>query len=437
MTDRDLQIYELEALESVLREKKLAKSSDWSDKNAEIQGIIEVGFDNLYDPTVTIEGTSDSGDQFHLPLDILPPIRLKFHLPNDYPTVSSPKLELESYWMNQEQMTSCETELAKICEENQMMEVLFMCYQTIIDLMAQNTPKIINLNEACALNRQGETIESLKMKILQKEEEAVEEQFVNTLYDCQVCFESQMGQHCIKFQPCSHVFCKSCTFNYYISIAKGFVSKPMSCLAEGCENEAQQGMVQEALGEELFAKYEAHMLEKAIREMDDSMECPNENCQMVAYLTDSQRNLVECSYCNYSFCNLCKGTFHGVSRCKFRKEDEERIMKEWNEADEAGKEEMYKRYGEKNMKALEERFLNRGWLEENSKQCPKCLVYIEKDEGCNKMHCTKCNASFCWLCSKTLNNVDPYSHYSEKGSCNGRLFQGTWVDEEVDEFDWE
>lgn len=42
MTDRDLQIYELEALESVLREKKLAKSSDWSDKNAEIQGIIEV-----------------------------------------------------------------------------------------------------------------------------------------------------------------------------------------------------------------------------------------------------------------------------------------------------------------------------------------------------------------------------------------------------------
>eukprot|EP00081_Caenorhabditis_elegans_P017919 NP_498200.1 RBR-type E3 ubiquitin transferase [Caenorhabditis elegans] len=393
---RETQLFELEALESVLRENKLTRISDWADKNAEIRGIIEVGFDTLSDPKVTIEGTSDSSDHFSIPLDILPPIRLKFHLPNDYPSVSSPKLELESYWMNQEQMTSCETELARICEENQMMEVLFMCYQTIIDSIDQSHLKIINLNEACALKNNGETIESLKKKILGKGEEAAEEHFVNTLFDCEVCYDSQMGQHCIKFQPCSHVFCKQCTFDYYRTISKGVVSKAMQCLAEGCKSEAQQNTVKEALGDDLYAK---------------------------------QRFLAECSYCNFSFCNLCKQTFHGIERCKWKKGDKELLVKRWKDGDEAEKAEMCRQFGgEKRVEELVERFLNEEWLDSNSKPCPKCSVSIEKNEGCHKMHCTKCDTYFCWLCSETLDKEDPYKHFQGDGSCSGRLFEGVHHD---------
>lgn len=44
MTDdnRENQLFELEALESVLRENKLTKMSDWTDERSEIEGSVEV-----------------------------------------------------------------------------------------------------------------------------------------------------------------------------------------------------------------------------------------------------------------------------------------------------------------------------------------------------------------------------------------------------------
>ncbi|KAF1762311.1 hypothetical protein GCK72_010573 [Caenorhabditis remanei] len=423
--DRETQLFELEALESVLRENKLTKTSDWTNKNAVIEGIIEVGFDSISDPKVTIEGTSETGENFSLSFDILPPVRLKFRLPADYPSVSSPILELESDWMNQEQMTTCEAELVKICEDNLMMGVLFLCYQAIIDLIDQLPTRVIKLNEANVLNKNGGSIDSLKKKILGKGEEAAEEHFVNTLFDCEVCYDSFMGHNCIKFQPCAHVFCKSCTFDYYRSMAKGVVSKAMQCLAEGCKSEAQENIVKEALGDELYAKYEVTLVEKAIREMADSVECPRENCQKVAYVTDRQRNLAECSYCQFSFCNLCKQTFHGISGCKWKKGDKEKLVKQWQGDDEHIKADMCRQFGgEKHVEALVERFLNEEWLDSNSKPCPKCSVSIEKNEGCHKMHCTKCDTYFCWLCAAALDKVDPYKHFQGDGTCSGRLFEG-------------
>lgn len=203
------------------------------------------------------------------------------------------------------------------------------------------------------------------------------------------------------------------------------------------------------------------MLEKAIREMEDTVECPRENCQKVAYVTDRyslkyknkckkeehfrQRFLAECSYCNFSFCNLCKQTFHGIERCKWKKGDKELLVKRWKDGDEAEKAEMCRQFGgEKRVEELVERFLNEEWLDSNSKPCPKCSVSIEKNEGCHKMHCTKCDTYFCWLCSETLDKEDPYKHFQGdvgfflelckkcifhfQGSCSGRLFEGVHHD---------
>ncbi|CAI2348183.1 unnamed protein product [Caenorhabditis sp. 36 PRJEB53466] len=438
MTDenRQNQIYELEALESVLRENKLTKTSDWTDEKAEIEGFVEAGFDSISDPNVLVEGVSESGEKFSVPLDILPPVQLKFRLPNDYPTLSSPSLILESDWMTEDQLRACETEIKKICEENQMMPVLFFCYQAIIDKVDELQIKVINLNEAHSLGKNGETIGSLKKRILGKGQEASEEHFINTLYDCEVCFDSLIGHQCIKFHPCSHVFCKSCTHDYYRTVAKGLVSKAMQCMAEGCSSEAPQSVIKEALGDELYAKYETEMLEKAIREMDDTVECPRELCRKVAYVTDRERNLGECSYCQFSFCNLCKQTFHGISGCKWKKGDKTRLVKQWQEGGASERADMIRQFGgEKHVQVLVERFLNEEWLDSNSKACPKCSVRIEKNEGCHKMHCTKCDTYFCWLCSEGLNKEDPYKHFQGDGTCSGRLFEGVHHFNDHDEED--
>lgn len=88
--------------------------------------------------------------------------------------------------MTKDQKEACEAEMATICKENQMMPVLFFCYQAVIDHVDAMPTKVINLNEAYALKNDGETIESLKKKLLGKGEEAAEEHFVNTLFDCEV-----------------------------------------------------------------------------------------------------------------------------------------------------------------------------------------------------------------------------------------------------------
>ena len=44
------------------------------------------------------------------------------------------------------------------------------------------------------------------------------------------------------------------------------------------------------------------------------------------------------------------------------------------------------------------------WIKNNTKNCPKCKISIEKNQGCNKMTCRKsaggCGYIFCWICLK-------------------------------------
>jgi len=41
---------------------------------------------------------------------------------------------------------------------------------------------------------------------------------------------------------------------------------------------------------------------------------------------------------------------------------------------------------------------NKKWLRENTKQCPRCKLSIEKNDGCFQMKCHKCRFQFCWFC---------------------------------------
>uniref|UniRef100_A0A6I8RLH0 RING-type domain-containing protein n=1 Tax=Xenopus tropicalis TaxID=8364 RepID=A0A6I8RLH0_XENTR len=97
------------------------------------------------------------------------------------------------------------------------------------------------------------------------------------------------------------------------------------------------------------------------------------------------------------------------------------LHEEYLEADAAGKKLLEKRYGKHMiLKAVERKSTE--WLETNTQQCPNCNASIQKDGGCNKMICRKCNKYFCWLCFAVLSTENPYDHFKDISSVATNIF---------------
>jgi hypothetical protein len=51
----------------------------------------------------------------------------------------------------------------------------------------------------------------------------------------------------------------------------------------------------------------------------------------------------------------------------------------------------------------------------NRKKCPKCMMGIEKDGGCNNVTCQHCKMSICWVCLMFEDNFSAiYTHMDSK-----------------------
>ncbi len=67
--------------------------------------------------------------------------------------------------------------------------------------------------------------------------------FRTTLYTCQVCFREKLGQLCLQFVGCGHVYCKECMQGYFkVQIDDGSVSC-LTCPSENCESQATPSQV--------------------------------------------------------------------------------------------------------------------------------------------------------------------------------------------------
>ena len=67
--------------------------------------------------------------------------------------------------------------------------------------------------------------------------------FKQTVYTCQVCFAEKLGDECLQFDGCGHVYCKDCMRAYFnVQIQDGSV-QCLTCPYELCESQAHPAQV--------------------------------------------------------------------------------------------------------------------------------------------------------------------------------------------------
>ena len=260
-----------------------------------------------------------------------------------------------------------------------------------------------------------------------------EREFSESYFDCEICFCSLPGSKCRRVEPCRHIHCCDCLRQYLTTkIGSGEVTK-LECPSDSCDTSLPLTLIQDLVSEEVFERFDRLLLQKTIDKMSDVVYCPRPSCRCVTLKEEDDTSMALCPRCRFSFCVLCKHSWHGVDPCKLLPTDIQEIRETWQSLNPEERRELQQQYGKDKLERAFQEHDSIQWLESNSRKCPNCQAKIQKALGCNKMTCTHCNCSFCWLCSTALPSVNPYRHFRDGMSkCAGRLFEGLTDSDEED-----
>jgi len=195
--------------------------------------------------------------------------------------------------------------------------------------------------------------------------------------DCTVCEERAP---LFPFE-CGHIFCYNCCRSW----AKECINRRAApyCPQAKCMEKIPINSLQQILPQPEFQSYLDTLLRSLLSSMEDFSWCPI--CSSGVISINGKDCPLCCPDCGISWCAKCSLISHGVVSCEEAKKN----------------------------RVIEDN-LNSTWKTQNTKQCPKCKVYIEKSAGCSHMSCKYCNYEFCWIClgpykegRRTFNNICP------------------------------
>jgi len=174
---------------------------------------------------------------------------------------------------------------------------------------------------------------------------------------------------------CKHFFCGDCWKGHLESKTEDILTLISStCPQNGCNL-----ICSESIFKKFLTGNYLNILNKAIYKnfTDNNADlkwCPTPNCGICIKCTNHSTKEIECE-CKAVFCFTCGKESHRPCPC-----------------------DMVDFWEKKNNSESE----NVKWLTANTKQCPNCHKFIEKNQGCNHMTCRKeaggCGYEFCWIC---------------------------------------
>ena len=210
---------------------------------------------------------------------------------------------------------------------------------------------------------------------------------------CRICFSNKINPNNKAQISCGHFFCDTCIKTYLTNkIINGKVLD-IKCLLGGCPKRYSDEEIEENVSEEVFKKYKKfkNIQIKLTNPNKLYLNCPFPDCEEIVDCTNPESDFVECNN-HHIFCYKChKLGKHEKGKCL---NDELNLLHEIQNKNKNGN---------------------------NYKQCPKCNIIIEKNEGCNQMHCINCGYDFCWLCLKRYTE-NHYAMYNVSG-CPGMRYE--------------
>ena len=210
---------------------------------------------------------------------------------------------------------------------------------------------------------------------------------------CLICYNEFDPEDSLSLK-CNHKFCKDCYVEY---ITNKLETEPNSilmtpCPLKGCNLYLTRSIFKKYITDKkyqlIFAK---SLVRNFIARNHNIKSCPNPRCNLSIRVPVSLAKEIKCR-CGWNFCFLCLEESHVPCDCE--------MAKLWRESTRE--------------KGSGEDFI---WMKENTKNCPKCGINIQKNQGCNHMTCQRkaggCGFEFCWVClgpwnAHTITSIDSY-----------------------------
>jgi ariadne-1 len=231
--------------------------------------------------------------------------------------------------------------------------------ERIKDIWYDNTDEN---KQKCGLELSKESITNLKEKNI----------IPNNKF-CNICY-SEWDKTFFSL-TCNHKFCGDCWKDYLTTRLDDVLTTVCTtCPQNGCSLIVPENIFRRFLPNDKLLIYEKAVYKNFTDNNVDIRWCPTPNCDIcIRCIAHSMKEIV-CE-CKNVFCFKCGKEAHRPCICE--------MVELWNQ---------------KNSSESE----NVKWLLANTKQCPKCHKYIEKNQGCNHMTCRKeaggCSFEFCWIC---------------------------------------
>jgi E3 ubiquitin-protein ligase RNF14 len=145
-------------------------------------------------------------------LEHLPPVKLKFELPETYPAEAAPHLELSTTpaWLPAEKLAAVQQQCLDLWEECGRSQVVW----AIIDHVQQGAERAFDVEAPL------QVADELRKELVDFDKKTKHDIFNQGTYDCGICLEPKKGTVCYALRSCGHVFCRPCLTDYYTGLIK-------------------------------------------------------------------------------------------------------------------------------------------------------------------------------------------------------------------------